>query len=880
MDKINILEKSLKINYDNYKKLENELNELKNELKRKFENDDSDFQFNESRHDNKKIKFNISEELLSELDEIHIINRRNEIVPINFNKIFDRINLLINIEPKLRIKSDLVTQKTITRITNNITTYELDVLSSEICGSLITEHPDYDNLAARIRISNLHKETSDCLVETLNKVNSIKVNRKKLLLVNTKTIKCAEFYKKEINKVINYEKDYLFPYLGIMTLMQSYLLKDLTKDKNNIIERPQQLWMRVAIGLHLKYLKNTGELNPKYGYTFKNISKLYNYLSNGYYTHATPTLFNAGLNYAALSSCFLLEVPDNLEGIYTTLLKTALISKRSGGIGVHISQVRAKNTIIIGTNGKSDGIIPMLKVYNDTGIYVTQGGGKRKGSIATYLEPWHAEIEDFLKMKEPIGEENLKCRDLFIALWIPNLFMERLIQAVENQNNNNDKIIYWSLMCPDKCFGLPDVYGEEFDKLYIEYENKKMYNKQIDIFELANKIVEVMQEAGQPYIMFKDFVNQKCNQNNLGTIKSSNLCSEILIYTDKNNVGVCNLASVVLSKFVENKKFNYKKLFDVVYDMTINLNKVIDNNVYPVKEGQNSDYNNRPIGIGCQGLATTFMLLKLSFTSDEAKRINKYIFETMYFAALTSSNDLAKKHGPYKTYKTSMVAQGKLQFDLWGVTPESNLWNWDELRQKIKTYGIYNSLLLALMPTASSSNINDNTACFEPITSNIYKKNLLSGEFQKVNKLLINDLIELNLWNKKMKELIIAHKGSIQNIDEIPNNLKDIYKTVWEYKLKDLIDMDADRGVFICQSSSSNRFMIEPSNNKLIKMLIYCYKKKLKTASYYIRTKPSTEAIQFNIDPNTLEHVKQKKKEIILNNQTCSNEDDCLTCSA
>lgn len=1141
-------------------------------------------------------------------DELNVINRHGEIVPLDFNKILKRLDGLINLKPKLNIKSGKISQKTISMMVDKITTYELDMLSSKICGSLITEHPDYNLLASRILISNLHKETSECFLTTLYNINKIVDENDYLInIINNKLILFVKHYYKEIHDIIDYNLDYTFDYFGILTLMKSYLLKDQNKEINNILERPQHLWMRVSIGIHLCYTDENGVLNDKY--SFSDIKKTYELLSNGYYTHATPTLFNAGTKHASLSSCYLLEVPDDLNGIYKTLTDTAKISKWSGGIGINITKVRSKGTLIKQTNGRSDGITPMLKVYNDSAVYVSQGGGKRKGSTAVYIEPWHADIEEFLDLKKPIGDEGKRARDLFLALWIPDIFMKRLIEAIENQ----DKTVYWSLMCPHKCIKLINCYGEEFENHYIEYERLGKYNKQVNILTLWNHILEIQMESGVPYLMYKDVVNRKANQNNLGTINGSNLCvsgdtliltkdgyypikdlsntdveiwngtewslspvrktnvnqkllkittddgcelkctqyhkfqvqigrirynkykkiiketqelkigdklvrcnyptidgnkendfkyaythgffcgdgnyneknnyktgmislykekqnllqyfdyrlnpriydqktiitlpkdmpikytvpinaslqnklewlsgildadgnietintsqrlqivsinkkflsnikllcntlgcnpkitvareagqmlipnnkgnnelqlykcqkcytlrinvtdtyylfntlnlmtkrlkflniknkidckqivkiksieevdglhdtycfnepknhtgifngiysmncAEINIYTDTKNTGVCNLASICLPKFVFNDdfgkpQFNYHKLFEVSKQVTYNLNKVIDNNVCPVKEGTYSDKMNRPLGIGTQGLHDVFMKFKVSFTSDEAKELNKHMFETIYFGALTASNEMAKKYGTYETYEGSMVSQGKLQFDLCGVTPSSGLWDWEQLREEIKEHGIYNSLLTALMPTASTASIMGNTENFEPITSNMYMRNVLSGNFQIVNKHLIRDLIDLKLWNNNIKQQMIANDGSVQRIDEIPQHIKDIYKDVWEYKLKDLIDMDADRGAYICQSMSSNRYVIDCTSSKLTKMHIYCWKKQLKTSSYYIRTK-TVNAVKFTVDPNIIRK---------LNKSTNYDEEDteaCMVCSA
>jgi len=1126
--------------------------------------------------------------------DYQVINRNGKSVPLDFNKILLRLTTLKERKPELLVNVGLIAQNTIKLMANNITTIELDNISANFCASMITNHPDYGTLAARIEIDNLHRETLDDYYQTVLNINDYFINGRHNTILDEKLVNFAFKYQSDINKIINYENDYNFTYFGIKTLKKAYLLKHITNNKNKILERPQHMYMRVSIGINLNKISEDGSTDQD---TLNEIYETYEKLSNNEYIHATPTLFNAGTKRQSLSSCFLLNVDDDLDGIYKTLSDTAKISKWSGGIGIHVSQVRAKDSIIHSTNGKSEGIVPMLKVYNDSALYVSQGGGKRKGSTAVYLEEWHADIEGFLDLKKPIGDEMLRARDLFLALWISDLFMKRLEHAIKT----NEEVM-WSLFCPNKAKGLPDVYGEDFEKLYIDYENKKMYNKQISIIKLWKHILEVQQESGVPYIMFKDAVNRKNNQNNLGTIKSSNLCvkgdtliltkdgyypikdlankdveiwngnefslspvrktgenqkllkikldngcelectkyhkfhivsgsrntkyiikdanelkngdrlikcnfpvlkgnidydfnypythgffcgdgtykennpiiylygndkqkllpylqyrnnivkndsrielklnkdmqkkylvpinasieckllwlagildsdgtlkndlniyslsitsihkeflynikllcqtigcdpkvglsrnesikqfpngnlynckqlwllqfsatdtyllynklnlstkrlifngkkpkadrrqfvriqsieevkglhdtycfnepknhtgifngiitgncAEINIYTDKDNIGVCNLASISLPKFVEydennNPVYNYKKLYEIVRIATRNLNKVIDNNVYPVKEGEYSDSLNRPIAIGIQGLADVFFKLKLPFTSDKAKEINKLIAETMYYAALSESNKMARNlHTTYKNYSTSMSARGILQYDLWGVTP-SNLWNWAELKEKIKYFGLYNSLLIALMPTASTSQILGNYEMFEPITSNMFIRSTLSGTFQIINKYLINDLMELNLWNDTMKQKIIANDGSVQNIPEIPKNIREIYKTVWELKQRDLIDMDRDRGAYVCHSSSSNRYVKNPTDNKLTSMHMYSWKVGLKTGCYYLRSQSDVNAVKFNVDVKILKQTKenQNKKEVV--------EEECLVCSA
>jgi ribonucleoside-diphosphate reductase alpha chain len=810
---------------------------------------------------------------MNQIEEFNVINRHGLSVPLDFNRILTRLNNLKNYEPKLHVNVGLVAQNTIKLMINNITTIELDNISANICASMITVHPDYGTLASRIEVSNLHKETNENFYETLKQCNNYyNSENEQIKLVDDKLIKFAEKYNELIQSNLQYKNDYNFTYFGIKTLKKSYLLKHTNNKNIKIIERPQHMFLRVSIGINFNNIDENGYSNE---HILTDIFDTYHLMSSNYYTHATPTLFNAGTPRQSLSSCFLLSVEDNLNHIYKTLSDTAKISKWSGGIGIHCTQIRAKDSLIKSTNGKSEGIIPMLKVFNDSALYVSQGGGKRKGSTAVYLEPWHADVFEFLDLKKPIGDEYLRARDLFLALWIPDLFMKRLKEAIETNNK-----VYWSLFCPSKAKGLADKYGNEFEELYIKYENEKKYNSQVDITILWKKILEIQMESGVPYLMFKDNVNKKNNQNNLGTIKSSNLCAEINIYTDENNIGVCNLASICLPKFVETTQngenfYNFQKLYEVTKIIVKNLNKVIDNNIYPVQEGQYSDSVNRPIAIGVQGLADVFFKFKIPFTSKKAKDINKLIFETIYFASLESSNELAFKYGYYKNYPTSMSANGILQFDLWNVQP-SKMWNWDKLKYNINKHGLYNSLLTALMPTASTSQIMGNFEMFEPITSNMFTRNTLSGTFQIINKYLIEDLIELNLWNDNLKQKIIAYNGSVQNIEEIPDNLKEIYQTIWEMKQKDLIDMDADRSAYICQSSSSNRYMKNPNNNKLTSMYMYCWNKGLKTACYYLRTQSGADAIKFNVDVNILKEINNKSK-----NDTIECTDDvCTVCSA
>lgn len=798
----------------------------------------------------------------------YVFNKKGQYVELDFNKVLNRLNNLKNKEPKLTVNVPIIAQHTIKMMVSGISTRKLDDISSNFCASNITNNTDYDKMAVRIEVDNLHRETKNCYLETTNILNNYLSphSSEKIEMLHPKLIKFVERNYNYVNQVINYENDYKYCYFGLKTLMKSYLLKH-----NGVIkERPQQMLMRVSIGIHLTEVDEEGNCSVK---TLDSIKETYQMMSNKQYTHATPTLFNAGTHRQSLSSCFLLSVDDSLVDIYKTLTDTAMISKWSGGVGIHVSQVRAHKSLIRSTNGESEGLVPMLKMYNDSAVYVSQGGGKRKGSTAVYLEMWHADIEDFLDLKKPIGDEMRRARDLFLALWVCDLFMERLIKAV-----TTGETVMWSLFCPNKAKGLVDVFGDEYKELYMKYENAKMYEKQVSIKELWTHVLEIQQESGVPYVLYKDHVNRKSNQNNLGAIKSSNLCAEVLLYTDKNNIGVCNLASLCLSKFVKkdelgNYSYDYNKLHTVAKKAVENLNRVIDNNVYPVKEGKKSDEENRPIGLGVQSLAKVFFKLKLPFVCEESKEINKKIFETIYHAALEKSCELAKEHGPYKNYEGSMISKGKLQMDLWGVTP-SDMWDWDVLRNSIKQYGVRNSLLMALMPTASTAQIMGNTESFEPITSNIFVRNTLSGSYQIVNKHLIKDLEKLNMWNDNMKQQIIARDGSVQTVEGIPDSLKKIYLTVWEISQKDLIDMEADRNCYVCQSTSSNRYLKNPDNAKLTSMHVYSWKKGLKTGMYYLRSQAAASAVKFNVDTNILNDANKSE------GGSNVEEEECLMCSA
>ncbi len=751
-----------------------------------------------------------------------VIKRDGRRESVKFDKVTARIEKLCYGLDINYVNPIDVAKKVIDGIYDGVTTVELDNLAAEIAASLTTKHPDYAILAARIAISNLHKVTSKSFSNTMKRLYTYE---------DPKTGENASLLSKEVYEAIRknasvldssiiYDRDYNYDYFGFKTLEKSYLLKL----DGKIVERPQHMLMRVAIGIH------TNDIDAAI--------ETYNLLSEKWFTHATPTLFNAGTPKAQLSSCFLLTMKDDsIEGIYDTLKQCAKISQSAGGIGLSVHGVRATGSYIKGTNGTSNGIIPMLRVFNDTARYVDQGGGKRKGAFAIYLEPWHADIFEFLDLKKNHGKEELRARDLFYALWIPDLFMKRVEENGE-----------WSLFCPNEAPNLDETYGKEFETLYEKYEKEGRARKTVKAQELWFAILESQTETGTPYMLYKDAANKKSNQKNLGTIKSSNLCTEIIEYTAPDEVAVCNLASLALPKFVIDGKFDHQKLYDVTYVATKNLNRIIDINYYPVEEARKSNLRHRPIGLGVQGLADVFIMLRMPFESEEAKALNSDIFETIYFAAMTASKDLAKKNGPYETFKGSPVSKGIFQFDMWGVTPASNRWDWESLKKEVKQHGVRNSLLVAPMPTASTSQILGNNECFEPYTSNIYTRRVLSGEFVVVNKHLMRDLIKQGLWNDKMKNKLIEANGSVQNIKEIPQHIKDLYKTVWEIKQKTLIDMAADRGAYICQSQSFNVHMQDPNFGKLTSMHFYAWKKGLKTGMYYLRTKAAADAIKFTVE--------------------------------
>ncbi|HEY5750920.1 MAG TPA: ribonucleoside-diphosphate reductase subunit alpha [Chryseolinea sp.] len=763
-----------------------------------------------------------------------VLKRDGHRESVKFDKITARIEkLCYGLDPKFVNPVELA-MKVINGLYDGVSTQELDNLAAEIAATMTTRHPDFAKLAARIAVSNLHKVTSKSFSNTMKRLYTY-VDPKtgeNAPLISKETWKVIKEHAAELDEAILYDRDFAYDYFGFKTLERSYLMKV----DGKVIERPQHLLMRVAVGIH-------GEDIPA-------AIETYNLLSEKWFTHATPTLFNAGTPKPQLSSCFLLTMKDDsIDGIYDTLKQCAKISQSAGGIGLSIHNVRAKGSYIKGTGGTSNGIVPMLRNFDMTARYVDQGGGKRKGSFAIYLEPWHADIFDFLDLKKNHGKEEMRARDLFFAVWIPDLFMQRV--------ENNEM---WSLFCPNEAPGLAEVYGEEFERLYEKYEKESKFRRQVKAQDLWFEILESQIETGTPYILYKDAANKKSNQKNLGTIKSSNLCTEIIEYTSPDEVAVCNLASIALPKFItEEGTFDHQKLYEITKVATRNLNKVIDVNYYPVIEARNSNMRHRPIGLGVQGLADAFILLRMPFDSEEARRLNEDIFETIYFGAMEASMELSKQHGPYETFKGSPVSKGIFQFDMWGVTPKSNRWDWERLKRDVKQHGVRNSLLLAPMPTASTSQILGNNECFEPYTSNIYTRRTLSGEFIIANKHLMKDLMNLGLWSESMRQKLIGANGSVQNIPEIPQNIKDIYRTVWEISQKSIIDMSADRGAFICQSQSLNIHITNPNFGKLTSMHFYAWKKGLKTGMYYLRSTAAADAIKFTLDKVVQEPILQQE---------------------
>ena len=789
---------------------------------------------------------------------MYVIKRDGRKEAVKFDKITARIiKMCYGLDPL--VSPEAVAMKVIEGIYDGVTTSELDNLAAEVAAAKTIDHPDYALLASRIAVSNLHKETkksfSDVMEDLYNYIDP-KTNQRASLLADD-VYEVIMNNKDFLDSSIIYDRDFKYDYFGFKTLSRSYLLKV----DGKIAERPQQMLMRVSVGIHKNDIQSA--------------VKTYNLMSEGWFTHATPTLFNAGTPKPQMSSCFLLTMKeDSIHGIYDTLKSCAQISQSAGGIGLAIHDIRATGSYIRGTNGTSNGIVPMLRVFNDTARYVDQGGGKRKGSFAMYIEPWHADVFDFLDLRKNHGKEEARARDLFYALWIPDLFMKRV------ESNGN-----WTLMCPNECPGLSDAHSEEFEALYTKYEAEGKGRKTIKAQDLWFKILESQIETGTPYMLYKDAANAKSNQQNLGTIKSSNLCTEIIEYTAPDEVAVCNLASIALPKFVTDEgQFDHQKLFDVTYQATINLNRIIDENYYPVEEAKNSNMRHRPIGLGVQGLADAFILMRYPFESPEAQILNKEIFETIYYASMTASKDLAKVEGPYETFAGSPLSKGVFQFDMWGVKP-SNRWEWDLLKEEVMKHGARNSLLLAPMPTASTAQILGNNECFEPYTSNIYTRRVLSGEFIIVNKHLLKDLVKEGLWNKEMRSKLMASNGSVQNIPEIPAHLKELYKTAWEISQKGILDLAADRGAFICQSQSLNIFMENANFGKLTSMHFYGWKKGLKTGMYYLRTKAATDAIKFTLDKSFIQEPEVKATVNATNNSAeaiaCSldDPDSCEMCA-
>ena len=811
--------------------------------------------------------------------EMRVTKRNGELQEVAFDKIMERVKKLGQ-EAGIHINYSSLVMKVIDQLYDTIPTAKIDELAAEQCASLSTNHPDYATLAARIIVSNHQKNTEPIfsnVIMTLNEFNDIKGNNKPL--VSEMLCDFTKYFSKEINEMIDHERDYLIDYFGFKTLERAYLFRV----NNTIVERPQHMWMRVAIGIH-------GDLNSiDKKESLRLVKETYDLMSQKFFTHATPTLFNAGTPRPQMSSCYLVAMEkDSIEGIFSTLKDCAHISKWAGGIGLHLHNIRAKGSHIQGTNGTSNGLVPMLRVFNNTARYVDQGGNKRNGSFAIYLEPWHADIEDFLEMRKNHGDEEMKARDLFYALWVSDLFMERVKENAK-----------WSLLCPHECPGLSEVYGDKFKELYTKYETAGKVRKTVNARDLWFKILDAQMETGTPYILYKDAANSKSNQQNLGTIKSSNLCCEIIEYSDDKETAVCNLASIALPVFVDEKtkQFNYEKLHEVTKVVTNNLNKVIDINFYPTEKTKRSNFKHRPIGIGIQGLADTFVLMDIPFHSDEAKEINKLIFETIYHAALEKSNEISIERtslfkdlltngtmeklfetvdeyeyqcirrnnqdllGAYTSFEDSPASKGILQFDMWGVTPSAR-YDWASLKQSIIHYGLRNSLLVAPMPTASTSQILGFNECFEPFTSNLYSRRTLAGEFVVVNKYLMKELINLGLWNEQIKNNIIANKGSVQQLTVLPEHIRNKYKIVWEMPMKHLIDMSADRGAFICQSQSLNLWMEDPTYNSLTSMHFYSWKKGLKTGIYYLRRKAKHQAQQFTIEPDAKEPDTEEKDEI------------------
>lgn len=808
-------------------------------------------------------------------NKMYVVKRNGTHQEVHFDKVTKRIQRLCEIEPPIDtnyVNVYEIAQKVILGIFPGVKTTQLDNLAAETAAYSSARHPDFDALAARISVSNLHKQTIGNLLDVFSMLYNYQCPQSKKVapLVSKMAFDFVQKNSKALMEAIEYRRDYKYSYFGFKTLERAYLLRC---DKL-IVERPQDLLMRVAVGIHMIDV-NSASIEENAA-ALQDCLETYYALSTGLFTHATPTLFSAGTPKPQMSSCFLVQMrEDSIEGIYDTLKQCALISKYAGGIGLAMSKIRARDSFIAGTNGNSNGIVPMLRVYNDTARYVDQGGGKRKGSFAMYLEPWHADVFDFLDLKKNHGSEELRARDLFYALWMPDLFMQR-VEA------NAD----WSLFCPNEAPGLDSVYGAEFNSLYERYESENRARRVVKAQALWKYIVESQIETGSPYILFKDACNSKSNQKNLGTITGSNLCTEIIQYTSKDEIAVCNLASIALPKFVNiaTATFDHMRFAQVVKMAVRNLNKIIDLNFYPLPETRNSNMQHRPIGLGVQGLADVFMLLKMPFVSDAAKKLNREIFETMYYAAVEQSCNLARQFGPYASYSGSPMSRGEFQFDMWGEKPESERescvqrYDWQALRRQVMQHGVRNSLLVAPMPTASTSQILGNNECIEPYTSNCYTRRVLAGDFVVANEHLVRDLLQRGLWSDEMKQDIIRNRGSVQNIASIPDDMKKLYKTVWEIKQRDLIDMAADRAIYICQSQSFNLFLEQPNYAQLTSSAFYSWRKGMKCGNYYIRTLASADPIQFTVEKKVAETTTAvaKDEETFI----CLREQGCVTCSS
>ena len=794
---------------------------------------------------------------------LQVVNRKGEKEDVRFDAILEKLTNLSTDLDQVWVDPAYLAKLVIEGLYDGVTTRELDELAAETAASLASQHPDYSRLAARICVDDLHRATNDDFSEVIRELRDYidSESKEHAPLISQEVFDIVMENADFLNSYIDYSRDHNYDYFGFKTLQRSYLLRL----DGEVAERPQHMLMRVAIGIH------HGDMEK--------VKKTYDLMSEGWFTHATPTLFNSGTPKPQMSSCFLLTMKDDsLDGIYETLHQCARISKSAGGIGLSVHNIRSKGSYIKGTNGYSNGLVPMLKVFNDTARYVDQGGGKRKGSIAIYLEPWHPDIFDFLDLRKNHGKEELRARDLFYALWTPDLFMERV-------GDNGD----WSLFCPNECADLHDNYGDKFRELYLKYESEGLARRTVKARDLWDAIVQAQIETGTPYMVYKDACNEKSNQKNLGTIRSSNLCTEIIEYTAPDEVAVCNLASIALSRFIneETNSFDHQKLYDVAYHVTGNLNRVIDVNYYPVEEARNSNMRHRPVGIGVQGLADTFAMLGLAFESDAAKSLNKEIFETIYFASCSASKDAAIVEGPYSSFAGSPASQGILQFDMWGVTEHSGRWDWDTLKGEIVEHGLRNSLMLAPMPTASTSQILGNNECFEAFTSNLYVRRTLSGEFIVLNRHLVKDLIAEGLWSLELKDEILRNKGSVQAIESIPQRIRDIYKTTWEISQKVVIEMAAERGAYIDQSQSLNIHMTDANPAKVTSMHFYGWQKGLKTGMYYLRTRAAADAIQFTVEQKTVDEtvdgLASRADEITsMEAIACSLDtpDDCLSCGS